>query len=105
MNPMNKTKTDTRKLNCREIASLRNQFTVELRDLATKLLDDPIDADGVVARTFRALRRHQALVVGTGEQARRWLIDYVTNRCIARYAEMVRRDARAAEQLADEDAA
>ena len=106
MKTMKTTKiTTSRKLTCRDVAALRNQYGVAMRDVATSLLGDPFEADRLVTRVFRSLHGREASLVGTGEAAERWLIEYVTDRCIARYAAMVRRQARAAAELAQEVAA
>jgi DNA-directed RNA polymerase specialized sigma24 family protein len=83
---------DKPKVTREQCNALRDEHEVRLRDLAVSLLDDPFEADDVVRRVFRRLRRFEASDVGTGAEAAEWLTEYVINRCIDRFADMVERE-------------
>lgn len=88
----------SKKLSRAEISALRDLHTVPLRDLATRLLDDPVDADDVVEGALRALQRASADTVGTGAQAERYLRENVVDRCIRRFARNVAQSAGASSE-------
>lgn len=82
----------SQKLTHAQIDHLRREYLVHLRDVASRLLDDPHEAEHVVRGLFRSLRRVKADAVGQGEKAARWLEDNLVDRCIRRFERMVQRE-------------
>jgi hypothetical protein len=81
-----------KKMTHAQIQVLRDQHFTAMRDLATGLLDDPFDADDVVARVFSSLRRVDVASMGTDAEAERRIRGRVITACINRFATNVRRE-------------
>jgi DNA-directed RNA polymerase specialized sigma24 family protein len=88
-------KTTTSKLSREQIRALTDEYEVPLRNLATRLLGDPVEGDAVVTGALHALRRAAAEHLRT-RGAEEYLRDVVINRCLRRYARMVEREQAAA---------
>lgn len=84
-----------RKLGREVRRDLRDRFEVRLRDLATRLLGNPLEGDDVVAGAFSALRRANADVVES-QGAEVYLTEDVIDRCIRRFGVNARRAEAAA---------